>query len=100
MFRFSEQLAYETFLILRTQEDIILKVHTYSCEVPVVLVGLTRPELFSKEKITKSTFTKIRPVGAEFFMRTDGQTHVTTPTTAVRGFADAPKMSSTLRHTA
>jgi hypothetical protein len=39
-FRFSLQLLYETFLILRTiRRCSIINVHRHSCQVPVILVG-------------------------------------------------------------
>jgi hypothetical protein len=45
---------------------------------------------FSKD--TKiSNFMKIRPVGAELIMRTDGQTDITKLTVAFRNFPTAPK---------
>ena len=40
VFRFSLQLLFETFLVLRiNQRDIIINVKTSSCKVPVILVG-------------------------------------------------------------
>jgi len=40
VFRFSQQLLSETFLILLIQRDIITHVHRASGKVPVILVGL------------------------------------------------------------
>jgi hypothetical protein len=68
---FSRLRLFETFLILRRiQGDIITKVKTSSCEVPVIFVGiywnLKFLDRFSKNPQT-SNFVKTRLVETELF---------------------------------
>ena len=77
VFRFSLQLLFETFLILRIiQRDIFINVKMSSRKVPVIRLGfswnLNFLDKFSK-KTQLSNFIKIRPVVAELF-HADGQT--------------------------
>jgi hypothetical protein len=61
VFWFSIQLLFQTFLILlRIQQNVVIKVKTSSCKVPVVLVRFSN-------KAQISNFIKIQPVGTELF---------------------------------
>jgi hypothetical protein len=59
----------------------IINVRTSSCEVPILFQILVKLQFFSDRVLkTKSeiyNFMKIRPVGAELFMLTEGQTDMT-----------------------
>jgi len=76
-YRFSLQIFSETFFILRmTEGDMIKNVLWSSCKVFVILVRLKFEffQLFFEKNTQIANFIKIRPVGADLFMRTDGQT--------------------------
>jgi hypothetical protein len=71
----------------------IKNVYWSPCKVPVILVRFYRDLNFLTDvrKNTQiSNFTKIRPVGVEFF-HADGQTDMTKLTVALRNFAKALK---------
>jgi len=78
MFWYSLQLLSETFLILRRNEqDMIKKVLRSSCTLyswPILINLEFSWQIFEKSKI--SNFVKIRPVGAKMF-HADGRTHMT-----------------------
>ena len=67
---FSTNLS-EKFLMLRgIQRDIVINVHGYLCEVPVVLVGINENLIFSTDFEKRSNISNIlksRPLGAELF---------------------------------
>jgi len=70
VFWFSLQLASETLLILRTEQDMIKYVQWSSCKVPVILVRFWC-NLNFLDRVLKNTqianLMKIRPVGTESF---------------------------------
>jgi len=85
----------ETLLILRRiQQDIIIYVNMFPCNVPVILVrfflsNFNFLDIFSKS-IPKPNFMKIRPVAADMF-HADGHASMTQLTVAFHKFANAPK---------
>ena len=90
---FSLNTLSKKFLILiNIQRLNVINVKS-SCKVPVVLVRFELNfkffDRFSKKKAQISNFMKILPVGAEFFMRTDGQTDMKQKV-AFRNFENAP----------
>jgi hypothetical protein len=95
VFWFSLQLLSEAFLILRRiQRHVAVNVQTFPCKVPVIPLGfdwnLNFLNRFSK-KAQISSFTKIRPVEAEFIhphRRTWRSSLLPPPP---RNFAKAPK---------
>ena len=98
-FSFSLKFWSQTFLILRRSErNIIINVRTSPCKVLIFLVrlhlNLNFFDRFSKNDQI-SNVIKIRPVGAENFVRTDGRTDRQTDMTKLivtyGNFVNAPK---------
>ena len=97
VFRFSLQLLFETFLILRSiQRDTVVVWKRPHAKYPFFLSNLDETWIFStdfrKKKAQISSFLQIRPVGAEL-SQVDGRTDrdMTMLTVAFRYFANAPK---------
>ena len=85
----------ETLLIIhRNKGDMIKTLYSCSRDVPIILVwfywGMNFLNRISKNNRI-SNFMKIRPVRAEMFMRTDGQTDTRKHIVAFRNFANSPK---------
>ena len=71
VFWYSVQILSGIFLILRiTERDIIINIHMYSCEVPVILVRYSRNcnflNIFS-ESTQMPNYVKIYPILADLF---------------------------------
>jgi hypothetical protein len=84
-----------TFLILqRTERDIITNVLMFSCTLPFVVVTFQR-NLNSLDRFSKGTqisiLFKILPEGVEL-LQSDGQTHMTKSTVALRNVSKALKI--------
>jgi hypothetical protein len=91
----------ETFLILRrTERDMVINIHLFSCKVPIFLVRCSR-NLNFLDRYSKNTsilnFVKIGPVRAELSHadrrrdQKDGRTDRTRLIVAFRNFAKAPE---------
>jgi hypothetical protein len=91
VFWFYLQLLFETFLILRIQQDMIKNVQSPTCTIPVILASLSRNLNFLDRLSSTQTsnLMKIRSVGAELF-HAGGRTVMTKPIAAFRNFANAP----------
>jgi len=59
LFRFFLKILSETFLILRTERDIVMNVHWSSCKVPVILVRILSNLYFFQQIFEKSSNTKL-----------------------------------------
>jgi hypothetical protein len=96
-FWFSVRLLPETFLVLRTERDIIINVHRSSCKVPLILVkfewNLNFLNRFSKNTQI-SNVMKIISVGP-VLSHVDGRTDMAKLMVAFRNFAYAPKNGRT-----
>ena len=94
VFWFSLKLLSEIFLILiKIQRDIVIHVHTSSCNVPVIIVIFSRPWIFGTVfRIIFSYQISWKSVQWEpsCSMRTAGQTDTTKYLFAFRDFANAP----------
>ena len=98
---FSANLS-ETFPILRiNQRDIVINVKTFSCKVPVILVGF-KWDLNFVDRVSREdkilNFIKFNPVGDKLLHaggrmngRTEGQTDMTKLTVSFRNYSNAPK---------
>jgi hypothetical protein len=92
VFCFSVQLLSETFLIVNKNmaRDITIKVQSCSCKVPLVSSQFDKTCNFLNRFFEKSSYMKIRSVGAELFRadrHEDGRTDMTQLIVAFRNFA-------------
>jgi len=86
-FDFTLQRLSETFVLVKTEPDIVIKCTRFSCQIFMKLEFYQ--QIFEKKYL--SDCMTIRPVGADLF-HADGETEVTELIVAYRNFAKETKI--------